>query len=326
MPITYKKTIKEVKIMADKNVQIRDMEGNNLFPKTLGTMVTNSNGENLGAVEAGAQVNKIESISLNGQAISIVDKAVNIELDKAAEYTIVKAATADEGYAATYQLAIDGEAFGEKINIPKDMVVQSGTVETCEEAGVPVAGLAVGDKYIDLVLANAENSHVYIPANDLVDVYTAADATIVIEGHAIKVNLTELAKSFQANLTTEQLAAANSGITAEKVADYDNHLANNDIHVTAELKATWSGKQDALTDVQLQAVNSGITAEKLATCLAKQDALNTDQLAAVNSGINADKVAAYDAYAATIAGKADQATTLAGYGITDGITFVEVGA
>lgn len=354
----------------DKNVQIRDMQGNNLFPKTLAKVVFNEAGANLGGVEAGAQVNKIEKIQLNGTDLAINNKVVNVVLPAAAEYTVTKQATAEEGYSATYQLFKDSVAVGDKINIPKDMVVSAGEVKTCTVKDQPVAGLNVGDPYIDLTIANAEQSHLYIPCKTFVDVYTAGDATLTLEGHAFKVNLEELKKTFQVCLTEAQQAAVDSGITAEKVTAYDAHVGNADIHVTAEQKTTWSAKQDALTATQLAAVNSGIdkdakdgydahlangdihvtaaqklawsgkqdaldatqmaavnsgiTAEKLATALAKQDALNTNQLAAVNSGITAELVAKYDGYEATINGKADQATTLAGYGITDGIVFVEL--
>lgn len=64
------------------------------------------------------------------------------------------------------------------------------------------------------------------------------------------------------------------------------------------------GKQDKLSDAQLQAVNSGITADKVgtydgyATTIAgKQDKLTTEQTNAVNSGITAAKVGTYDGYA-----------------------------
>jgi hypothetical protein len=64
-------------------------------------------------------------------------------------------------------------------------------------------------------------------------------------------------------LSEAQLAAANSGITAAKVGNYDTHVADTDIHVTAAQKETWSGKQDALSEAQLAAANSGITAAKV---------------------------------------------------------------
>ena len=40
--------------MAEQNIQIKDLAGNLLFPKTKGAVVINNAGENLGGVEAGA--------------------------------------------------------------------------------------------------------------------------------------------------------------------------------------------------------------------------------------------------------------------------------
>lgn len=276
--------------MADKNIQLKDNLGNLVFPKTKAAVVLNNAGENLGGVEAGAQVNKIETIKVNGVALDITSKAVDIAIAAAPEYTIAKQATAEEGFAATYYLTKAGTQVGEKINIPKDMVVSSGELKICETKDQPVAGLNVGDPYIDLVIANKDNTHVYIPVKDLVDVYTQGNG-ITITGHSIAIDdtvvvthtelTTELGKK-QDNLSVDQLAATNSGITQAKVTKYDGY------------EATINGKQAQLTDTQLLAVNSGITQTKVNT---------------------------YDGYATTIAGKADKATTLAGYGITDALTY-----
>lgn len=43
----------------------------------------------------------------------------------------------------------------------------------------------------------------------------------------------------------------------------NQHISNTNLHVTAELQAQWSAKQNALTDPQLLAVNSGITSVKV---------------------------------------------------------------
>lgn len=224
--------------MAEKNIQIKNLAGDDLFPKTKGAVVINNTGANLGDVEAGAQVNIIEAIQVNGSPVVPTAKTVNITIPADAEYAIAKLPAATEGYAATYQLQKDGAPAGVNIDIPKDMVVQSGAVKTCETKDQPVAGLEVGDPYIDLLIANADDQHIYIPVKDLVDVYTAADNTITIAGNTIKVNLTELQNTFyteteidtklegyQAKLNAGQLEAVNSGITAAKVAIYDGYAA-----------------------------------------------------------------------------------------------------
>ena len=101
-----------------------------------------------------------------------------------------KLATATSGYAASYKFTMDGTQIGELINIPKDFLVKSATIETCATANTPVAGLAVGDKYIDFVVNSKDNddtaSHIYLPVQDLVDVYTAGNG-IDVTGNAITV-------------------------------------------------------------------------------------------------------------------------------------------
>ncbi len=199
--------------MADLKVQLKSASGENLYPKTKAEIVENSSGQDLGTVEAGAQVNKIETIKVNGIPLEIVSKSVDITVN-GAEYTIVKQQTAENGYSATYYLTKDGAQAGEKINIPKDMVVESGTVKACETANQPVQGLAVGDKYIDLVIANSNGKHIYIPVEDLVDDYTAGTA-ITISGRTINVNLDTLKQTFaqKTEVTTQLNLKANKATT-----------------------------------------------------------------------------------------------------------------
>ena len=197
--------------MAEKNVQIKDLTGNNIYPKTKGSIVINNAGGNLGAVEAGAQVNKIETIKINGTAQPIADKAVDITINAVDNYSFVKQATADTGFSSTYYLTKNGTQVGDKINIAKDMVVESGTVKTVATANNPVQGYAVGDKYIDLVLANATNAHIYILVSDLVDTYTQGTG-ITISGNTISVNLETLKQTFAEKTTVN----ANLGNKADK--------------------------------------------------------------------------------------------------------------
>lgn len=53
----------------------------------------------------------------------------------------------------------------------------------------------------------------------------------------------------QDSLSTAQLNAANSGITAAKVSTHDTHIANSDVHVTAAQKTAWNAKQEAISDL-----------------------------------------------------------------------------
>lgn len=67
------------------------------------------------------------------------------------------------------------------VYIPKDMFVESGSVGTVVTPNVPYEGAQVGDKYIDLVLANATSDHIYIPANSLVDIYTTEQGATEVQ-------------------------------------------------------------------------------------------------------------------------------------------------
>lgn len=250
----------------EKNIQIYDSSKTvKFYPATKGALVTNDNGEALGGVEAGAQVNIIETVKVNGTALTVSSKAVDITVPTQSEYTIAKATTAEDGYVSTYVFTKDGTQVGDKINIPKDLVVESGSVKTVTTADTPVEGYAVGDKYIDLVLANADDQHIYILVSDLVDTYVAGTG-ITITGNSISVDSSAVA------LTSSLATVATTG-------------SYNDL----------SDKPTIPTVDQTYSATS----------------------ANAQSGV---------AVASAISGKADSATTLAGYGITDAYTKDEITA
>lgn len=139
-----------------------------------------------------------------------------------------------QGATGTSSSPVAGEKLAD-IDVPKDMVVESGSVGTVVTPDVPYAGAVPGDKYIDLVIANATSDHIYIPANSLVDVYTAKqnatqiqlaiDSNNVISATVVagSIGATELAsdavttaKILDANITTAKIA--DDAVTADKVA------------------------------------------------------------------------------------------------------------
>lgn len=102
------------------------------------------------------------------------------------EYAIEKQETAEDGYSISYKLkkTVNGEStyVGDVINIGKDMVLQSATLETVKVAGVPYEGAEVGDPYIDMAFNDVDASHVYIPVKGLVDTYTAGEGIEIVDG------------------------------------------------------------------------------------------------------------------------------------------------
>ena len=165
-----------------------------------------------------ADVNVIEEVQLNGSALTVTDKAVNVqaitgvkvnntaltpdagvvnvEIPAATQYKIAAQSTAEEGYLATYTLQANTGTAGAyedvtgaaKINIPKDFLVKSVSLETVSTADEPVSGYEVGDMYIDFVVNTKDASdstgatHLYLLVSDLIDAYTAGNGLDLTSG------------------------------------------------------------------------------------------------------------------------------------------------
>lgn len=142
-----------------------------------------------------------------GNSLVAVDGGLFVPTVVVPEYAIEKQATAEDGYSASYRLKkVVGEEVsyvGDTINIAKDLVLQSATLETATEDGVPYAEAKIGDPYIKMVFNSAEASNLYIPVKGLVDNYTAGSG-ISIENNVISVKLAD---------TTHGLVAVNGALS-----------------------------------------------------------------------------------------------------------------
>ena len=185
----------------------------------------------------------------------------------APEYTIAQQASAESGYAATYYLTKDGTQVGSKINIPKDFLVKSASVETVTTADTPYTGAQVGDKYIDFVInakdASATAEHLYLPVNDLVDVYTSGSSA----GDMVVIAID-----------------SNNQITAT-IADGTVTLAKLASAVQTEINKAHTHSNKALLDTYTQ------TEADLADAVSKK---HSHANSAVLDGITAEKVTAWD--------------------------------
>lgn len=93
---------------------------------------------------------------------------------KVPAYTLTKSTSTD--YAAVYHLQKDGANVGEAINIPKDMVVESGKVvwgSYADGAFTPATDKKNATPYVELTLANSSANKIYIAVADLVNEHTA---------------------------------------------------------------------------------------------------------------------------------------------------------
>lgn len=93
---------------------------------------------------------------------------------KVPAYTLTKSTSTD--YAAVYHLQKDGANVGEAINIPKDMVVESGKVVWGSYANgkfTPATDKSDATPYVELTLANSSANKIYIAVADLVNEHKA---------------------------------------------------------------------------------------------------------------------------------------------------------
>lgn len=168
-----------------------------------------------GITITGTKANKTIAAKVDpaeGNALTVGEAGLKVTIPAAAEYSITKAA--DSGnYAAVYHLTKGGVNVGAAINIPKDMVVKSGSVVTNP------AGQAKGT-YIELVLANATNDKIYIPVDQLIEYVTSGSAesdpivVAVSADHKVTATITDgsITKAKLATAVQTSLGKADSAV------------------------------------------------------------------------------------------------------------------
>lgn len=143
---------------------------------------------------------------------------------KVPAYTLTKSTSTD--YAAVYHLQKDGANVGEAINIPKDMVVESGKVvwgSYTDGTFTPAADKKNATPYVELTLANSTANKIYIAVADLINEHKAGtgisitnntDGTRTIaltSTYNTMVNAAVKAFGTDANHPTKFIAKTNSG-------------------------------------------------------------------------------------------------------------------
>lgn len=142
------------------------------------------------------------------------------------EVTITKQSTADTGYAATYVIAQGGSALGTKINIPKDLLLQSASVETVgatPDAIETANNLSTGDSYIKLVANTVDGDQsqtpLVIPIDDIFDLQTADESTITLSNGVFSVKASGISTTHLADSSVTTAKIDSKAVTAGKIAD-----------------------------------------------------------------------------------------------------------
>ena len=160
-------------------------------------------------VQIDASKINVDDTAETKQTVKAKLEALGIEIQNITipEYSI-KESTTTAGYSKTYSLTKDGTEVGVKVNIPKDLVINKGSVKVVTTVDMPYTGAVVGDKYLDIELNDPTKDHIYIPVKELVDVYTAGDG--------IEISANNVIKSKNSNLINGSNAGSLRGINAEE--------------------------------------------------------------------------------------------------------------
>lgn len=121
------------------------------------------------------------------------------------------AESSSTSYAKVYSIKQGGTVVG-TINIPKDMVVQSGQI--VKNPSGQTAGT-----YLELTLANTDNTKIYISVSDLIDIYT------------VEANATQIQLAIDGSNKLSAKIVAGSISSTELSTEINNSLNASSVHI-----------------------------------------------------------------------------------------------
>lgn len=247
------------------------------------------------------QISKVEN-----NALTLAEDGLKVIVPDVThpEYTIKKLETATAGMSASYQLTKDGTGVGAVIDIPKDMVVESGEVVTNPE------GQTAGT-YLVLTLANKNNDKVYINVGNLIEYVTAGDSpdgmvvVSISDDHKVTATLgnASITEAKLAEEVTDKLAKAVSAVQSVTAGSANGTIAVNgeDVAVTGLADAAFATVA-SLNDTAQSKVDAAKTAlegtdsdDKTAVTIKGAKAFATDAAATAKSEAIADAKGKIDA-------------------------------
>lgn len=166
---------------------------------------------------------------------------------KVSAYTLTKSTSTD--YAAVYHLQKDGANVGEAINIPKDMVVESGKVvwgSYADGVFTPATDKKNATPYVELTLANSTANKIYIAVADLVNEHkagTGIEITNNTDGtrtigitNALNTKIDQSFIGFSVEDEHTLRANKNNGTTKNVLSTDDNFVIGTSLTADASIK------------------------------------------------------------------------------------------
>ena len=162
-------------------------------------------------------------------ALTLVEDGLKVVIPAAAEYSIVKAEDSGE-YAAVYNLTKDGAIVGASINIPKDLVVKSGSV--------------VGDEIV-LVLNDELGTEIKIPVASLIEYVTSGSQT----GDMVVISIDDEHK-VTASITDGSITLAKLHVDIQTAIGKAHVHDNKEVldGINADMVAAWNAAEQNAKD------------------------------------------------------------------------------
>lgn len=177
--------------------------------------------------------------------------------------TVEKQSTAETGYAATYVVKQNSSQVGVKINIPKDLLLQSASVETVGSTPTSLEtanSLTTGDSYIKLIAntvdGDAAQTPLVIPISDIFDLQTADESTITLSNgvYSVKASGIDTTQLKDSAVTTAKINA--SAVTTAKINDaavttakIDDGAVTSD-KIASAVKNSWLTTSDVDSEIE----------------------------------------------------------------------------
>lgn len=188
--------------------------------------------------------------------VGYVDEKIG-KIPTQTDYTVTVTPSTPDGVAKRYNIKQTAANLDVNIDIPKDMVVESGTVETKAEAGA----WGEAGTYLHLVLANATEDNIYINVGSLIEYVTSGSKVgdqIVIDvsaDHKVTAALTE------GSVTLAQLHAD----VQSAIGKAHSHTNKDELDkIATGDKAKWDAAEQKAHEHENKTVLDGISAEKVA--------------------------------------------------------------
>ena len=177
--------------------------------------------------------------------------------------TVEKQTTAETGYAATYIVKQNSSQVGAKINIPKDLLLQSASIETVGSTPTSLEtanSLTTGDSYIKLIANTVDGDNaqtpLVIPISDIFDLQTADESTITLSNgvYSVKASGIDTTQLKDSAVTTAKIDA--SAVTTAKINDaavttakIDDSAVTSD-KIAAAVKSTWLTTSEVDSEIE----------------------------------------------------------------------------